>query len=107
MVDRYWQFNMTHMAGAGVVVEMAGRTASQQFSNEEVPYMAREPHGLSPHAPKERSYSPPGVGCKSVSKVSGFCIFFTESALMSSDERNPKSTLPMKEEIGWEIFILS
>jgi len=26
---------------------------------------------------------------------------------MFSDERNPKSTLPIKEEIGWEIFILS
>ena len=38
--------------------------------------------------------------------MSLFCIFFTDKALMSSDERNPKSTLPIEEDIGCEIFIL-
>ena len=36
----------------------------------------------------------------------GFWIFFTERALMSSEERKPKPTLPMQEAIGCEIFMV-
>ena len=63
-------------------------------------------HDLSPHAPKAASYNPPGTGWSRVSNVVGFWTFFTERALMSSEERKPKSTLPMQEAIGCEIFML-
>ena len=65
-----------------------------------------DPHGLSLHAPKAESYNPPGTGWSRVSNVVGFWTFFTERALMSSEERKPKSTLPMQEAIGCEIFMV-
>jgi hypothetical protein len=40
-----------------------------------------------------------------VSKVVGFCIFLTERLLISAKERNPKSTLPMADGTGCEMFM--
>lgn len=57
-------------------------------------------YGLSPHAPSAESYSPPGTGCSRVSNVVGFCIRFTDSALISAEDRKPKSTLPIVEATG-------
>ena len=35
----------------------------------------------------------------------GLCIFFTEIALTSSAVRKPKSTLPIEEAMGCEMFM--
>jgi hypothetical protein len=60
---------------------------------------------MFPQAPRAGSYSPPGTGCNNVSKVAGFCIFLTERLLISAGDRNPKSTLPMAEGTGCEMFM--
>jgi len=57
-------------------------------------------HMLSPHAPREGSYKPPGMGCRRVSNVRGFSIFLTERSLISVAVRKPKSTLPMADGTG-------
>ena len=62
---------------------------------------------LSSNAPRAGSYRPPGAGCRRVSKVVGLVILFTERHLISSDERYPKSTLPMEEATGFEIFMIN
>ena len=75
-------------------------------SNSIVSY-TNKAYMLSPHAPRAKSYNPSGTGCRSVSKVAGFCILLTESDLISSEERDEKSTLLIAEGTGWEIFILA
>lgn len=63
-------------------------------------------HLWSPQAPSAVSYRPPGTGCSNESKVVEFCTLFTDSDLISAEERNPKSTFSMAEATGCEIFIL-
>lgn len=94
---------MAHMSRAGKGVEIAGcatmRIVSSLCGRQEWTYV------MSPHAPRAGSYSPPGTGFKRESKVRGFWIFFTESALISAAVRKPKSTLPIADGIGCVIFI--
>jgi hypothetical protein len=92
------------MSRASKGVKIACRTTTKSVSGLGLKWNTT--YVISPHAPRAGSYSPPGIGCKRLSKVRGFCIFFTERALISVDVRKAKSTLPMADGIGREMFIL-
>lgn len=78
---------------------MAGSAAVNLVSNLKAT-LRSSAYALSPHAPRARSYSPPGTGFSSVSNVRGFCILLTERVLISAELKKEKSTLSIADGTG-------
>jgi hypothetical protein len=89
MIDWHGEFDVAWMPRTCKRAQIACCTAIDEIWLAKLGHRVwayRETYGVSPHAPKAVSYSPPGTGCSSLSNVVEHCIRLTDNALISSAE---------------------